>query len=1455
MSIQSNYTNISNNFFKKNSISKSNTFNEDHQFQRFLSNNNKSDTAIFKNNFNILNRDETSGIFIIIKQLEKFKTIYMNTFKYKNKYNLKTIIKYFNELVANPSLFTIYKILYYSVSVTAKIKYIIYKIVYLFMNCELFLIEEILKNLNYNTINNSFDIKFNNSISDICSLLETYININNVHSNECIEDILLLNHDIDSNNLIKNCDVTRKVERYYNKLIYVKKSLIKDISLINSPNFEQLDLSSVLDMWHRYISDYKQIYIYLNSNYIKFKKQNKEGEKLISDTKSNNNVNKVFDQLLSKKTLSKIKETNIDTTLFLENLLNSLYNSNNCESAYDNTLNKHNKYIDNNNNNNESKINIHNNLIEFAQLYKERKEDLSPESNVLVSIFEDNKDIENKEIKKLIAFDLLHKLINEDFFNKSLSLYDENDTILINIINTLFITDPELFQNLIQNNASMVKNCIFHYIQKQTFFLSQLSIIEFSRLDLDKNNKCINNLINIFEFLRLFCENHHKIYQSIIINTKIISTDISENYINVCSDEDKEQEKLDFVNLKFIDYLLIIATSILESINQFNDKKQYITIFKEKYLIDFDDLILKVFDLLIEMYQGSLSFNFNILSNNKIFIKFCDISYKYLEYTENEEDYEFYFAHFFRFINTFMEEITNDYSNKFNIIKRFNPKKLLSICQHCFKKLYYEQIIKAEDNNKFIELLKKFSIEVVNSNISQKEIEKQEENIVYILNNDLSNIPELKNFAFNDENTSYHEALLNYYLENQELKDNKLFILLTGILMYFKNSYQYKQVSIKTIKIIDNMEEIAMNKVKLNINDKNKNNQIMKKELYNLYNKIIKDVEISYKFKDLIEDYELNKYKELFEETLVINSSIFNNNEINNSSNNINRIDNSKKSDENINNNNNNNNNNDNDNLENNNSNNNNKNKNNKNENENENSNFKYFFNFNNKNANQENISNSLFNNISSQLKIVNTGIQKINFIVNIDSLFLDNKDINSFYELAPYDDFNLKLDYILKYYNNNISDIIEVRKKLWGYKISTLKLLYGVNYKIMTIISVFMCFIINFLLFLGLSYYNEKVYHHASYEDKIMGQANDWEEFKTLKKFKYHKITNIISIIHIVFCFLIILNFICFEYYKYINSKRQSEFKSLIDNSNIYYEDCNINDDNNNKDIDIINKYNLEKFKNIKAKNILSKISNKLDYILKNLKAFFKILISEEIKILFFNMILGIIAVIGQKSTFYWYSFQLISIFSFFPTMQSVVISVKSRYKQFLSAALLIIIMILFYSSISFFLFNTEFYNEEINQNNCDSLLHCFLYLMNYGIRSGSLGLPIKKIEEDSYWSEFIFDWLFYFMIILIMLNIVNGIIVDTFQALREENNTKQRIRDNVCYICSINKAKFEMKGIDYNYHLNKEHCILNYFHYILKILRTDEQDLNSMDYAVFKAISKESTEFFPVKRAISLE
>jgi len=73
-------------------------------------------------------------------------------------------------------------------------------------------------------------------------------------------------------------------------------------------------------------------------------------------------------------------------------------------------------------------------------------------------------------------------------------------------------------------------------------------------------------------------------------------------------------------------------------------------------------------------------------------------------------------------------------------------------------------------------------------------------------------------------------------------------------------------------------------------------------------------------------------------------------------------------------------------------------------------------------------------------------------------------------------------------------------------------------------------------------------------------------------------------------------------------------------------------------------------------------------------------------------------------------------------------------------------------------------------------SLMHCFWSTFNYGLRTGGgMGefLPAQTRSDfnmQAYYIRFIFDVSFFLIVITILLNVIFGIIIDTFAQLREK-------------------------------------------------------------------------------------
>jgi len=242
--------------------------------------------------------------------------------------------------------------------------------------------------------------------------------------------------------------------------------------------------------------------------------------------------------------------------------------------------------------------------------------------------------------------------------------------------------------------------------------------------------------------------------------------------------------------------------------------------------------------------------------------------------------------------------------------------------------------------------------------------------------------------------------------------------------------------------------------------------------------------------------------------------------------------------------------------------------------------------------------------------------------------------------------------------------------------------------------------------------------------------------------------------------------------------------------------------------------------------------------------------LVNTEIFPFIWTLLFGVLGIVSEE-THFLFSLQLFPIFTLFEMMRNVLDAVNTRYKQFLSVAFLIVFLIMFFSGITYYFFN---YNSD-GERLCSSYLNCFSYLLNSGLRSGGLPFNIKISGQEGFWGEFVFNWSFYLIFILFILNITGGIIIDKFDELRKEKKKLYEEKENICFICSLHRSNFEIKGIRFKDHQTQEHNIANYFHYLMKINRTDEHDLNSIDFQVYNSFKEKKIVFFPIKKAKSLE
>jgi len=67
------------------------------------------------------------------------------------------------------------------------------------------------------------------------------------------------------------------------------------------------------------------------------------------------------------------------------------------------------------------------------------------------------------------------------------------------------------------------------------------------------------------------------------------------------------------------------------------------------------------------------------------------------------------------------------------------------------------------------------------------------------------------------------------------------------------------------------------------------------------------------------------------------------------------------------------------------------------------------------------------------------------------------------------------------------------------------------------------------------------------------------------------------------------------------------------------------------------------------------------------------------------------------------------------------------------------------------------------------------------------------RKSNRNFYYIRFVYDVSCFFIINIIFMNIIFGIIIDTFAELRNKKNEKEREIYKSCTICSIDRTDYE--------------------------------------------------------------
>ena len=184
-------------------------------------------------------------------------------------------------------------------------------------------------------------------------------------------------------------------------------------------------------------------------------------------------------------------------------------------------------------------------------------------------------------------------------------------------------------------------------------------------------------------------------------------------------------------------------------------------------------------------------------------------------------------------------------------------------------------------------------------------------------------------------------------------------------------------------------------------------------------------------------------------------------------------------------------------------------------------------------------------------------------------------------------------------------------------------------------------------------------------------------------------------------------------------------------------------------------------------------------------------------------------------------------------------------------------------FSEYGFFYLGIDFFLDPIwpkPEDQCSNPTQCFLHVLALGPRSsGGIGDMMRRQSYSDenrakYYMRWFYDILAFIILNIIGMNILFGIILDTFKELRNKRKRIELDQKNVCFICDIPRHWFDRQGNGFENHIKYEHNIMGYIKYFYYIQKKQRTEFTGVESAIYDKIIKEDISWFPRNRSISL-
>ncbi|CAD5230370.1 unnamed protein product [Bursaphelenchus xylophilus] len=230
------------------------------------------------------------------------------------------------------------------------------------------------------------------------------------------------------------------------------------------------------------------------------------------------------------------------------------------------------------------------------------------------------------------------------------------------------------------------------------------------------------------------------------------------------------------------------------------------------------------------------------------------------------------------------------------------------------------------------------------------------------------------------------------------------------------------------------------------------------------------------------------------------------------------------------------------------------------------------------------------------------------------------------------------------------------------------------------------------------------------------------------------------------------------------------------------------------------------------------------------------------------------VVSSFGVAFSPFFYAFLLIDVVLSFPMLKAILQSVTHNLQQLILTIMMTLVVVYLYTVVAFNFFR-KFYIQDGEEGEepdrkCHYMLTCFIYHFYAGVRAGGgIGDELESpYGDDLEYPRMLYDISFFFFVIVILLAIMQGLIIDAFGELRDQQESATEKLESSCFICDIGKDTFDRMPRGFEIHTTKEHNFANYLFFLQHLVNKDETEYTGQETYVREKYDNRDWEFFPV-------